>query len=145
MGSETKGTPDVQKAKVPEIKFTKLFINGEFVDSISGKNIVLCLSRREREREIGRSKSPRVRSLKKGGLTSGKTFETRDPRTGHLLAKVAEGDKEDVDLAVKAARDAFDHGKWPRLPGSVTPLLTIFFFFFFRKEMISVESRKGGE
>lgn len=49
----------------------------------------------------------------------GKTFETRDPRTGDVIARVAEGDKEDVDLAVKAAREAFDHGEWPRMSGSV--------------------------
>jgi coniferyl-aldehyde dehydrogenase len=36
-----------------------------------------------------------------------------------VIARIAEGDKEDVDLAVKVARDAFDHGPWPRLPGSV--------------------------
>ncbi|XP_078176775.1 aldehyde dehydrogenase family 2 member C4-like isoform X1 [Carex rostrata] len=68
--------------KMPEIKFTQLFINGSFVDSVSGK----C-------------------------------FETRDPRTGEVLALVAEGDKADVDLAVAAARQAFDHGKWPRMSG----------------------------
>ena len=51
--------------------------------------------------------------------SSGKTFETRDPRTGDVIASIAEGDKEDVDLAVRAAREAFDHGKWPRMAGSV--------------------------
>ena len=50
----------------------------------------------------------------------GKTFETIDPRTGEVQAYVAEGDKDDVDLAVKAARAAFDHGPWPRLTGSVS-------------------------
>ena len=67
-----------------------------------------------------------------------------DPSTGHVLANVAEGDKDDVDLAVKAARDAFDHGKWPRLPGSVIPLSR----FFVLVEMICydvTESRRGGE
>lgn len=39
------------------------------------------------------------------------------------MAKVAEGDKEDVDLAVKAAREAFDHGPWPRMSGHVSPYL----------------------
>ncbi|KAK8969939.1 Aldehyde dehydrogenase family 2 member C4 [Platanthera guangdongensis] len=68
--------------KMPEIKFTKLFINGSFVDSVSGK-----------------------------------TFETRDPRTAEVIAVVAEGDNQDIDLAVKAAREAFDYGKWPRKPG----------------------------
>ncbi|CAE5970927.1 unnamed protein product [Arabidopsis arenosa] len=68
--------------KLPEIKFTKLFINGQFLDAASGK-----------------------------------TFETIDPRNGEVIAKIAEGDKEDVDLAVKAARHAFDHGPWPRMTG----------------------------
>lgn len=55
----------------------------------------------------------------------GKTFETIDPRTGEVIARIAEGDKEDVDLAVKAARHAFDDGPWPRLPGSVcNPLVS---------------------
>ncbi|KAL8504053.1 hypothetical protein ACS0TY_022696 [Phlomoides rotata] len=69
--------------KLPEIKFTKLFINGEFVDAISGK-----------------------------------TFETIDPRDGEVITNICEGEKEDVDLAVSAARQAFDNGPWPRLPGS---------------------------
>ncbi|CAL9753930.1 unnamed protein product [Musa acuminata subsp. burmannicoides] len=69
--------------KLPEIKFTKLFINGCFVDAVSGK-----------------------------------TFESLDPRNGEVIANIAAGDKEDVDLAVKAAREAFDHGKWPRMSGS---------------------------
>ncbi|KAI8571008.1 hypothetical protein RHMOL_Rhmol01G0083100 [Rhododendron molle] len=82
MAGHTNGSTE-SFVKIPEIKFTKLFINGEFVDSISGK-----------------------------------TFETISPRTGEVITRVAEGDREDVDLAVKAARDAFDNGPWPRLPGS---------------------------
>ncbi|XP_010926057.1 aldehyde dehydrogenase family 2 member C4 [Elaeis guineensis] len=80
MGSQCNG----DDFEVPEIKikFTKLFINGQFVDAVSGK-----------------------------------TFETRDPRTGEVIAHIAEGDKADVDLAVEAARQAFDHGKWPRMSG----------------------------
>ncbi|KAJ4873629.1 Aldehyde dehydrogenase family 2 member C4 [Raphanus sativus] len=69
-------------AVLPEIKFTKLFINGQFLDAASGK-----------------------------------TFETIDPRNGEVIAKIAAGDKEDVDLAVNAARHAFDHGPWPRMTG----------------------------
>ncbi len=42
---------------------------------------------------------------------SGKTFESINPATGELLAQVAEGDAEDIDRAVKAARRAFD-GPW---------------------------------
>ena len=47
---------------------------------------------------------------------SGKTFPTYDPSTGEVLAKVAEGDRADIDLAVKAARKAFDHGPWRNGP-----------------------------
>ncbi|KAL3839866.1 hypothetical protein ACJIZ3_024457 [Penstemon smallii] len=84
MSSESNGNGvEPSYVKIPQIKFTKLFINGEFVESLSGK-----------------------------------TFETIDPRTGEVIAKISEGDKEDIDLAVKAARQAFDHGPWPRLPGS---------------------------
>jgi aldehyde dehydrogenase (NAD+) len=43
---------------------------------------------------------------------SGKTFKTFNPATEEVIAEVAEGDAEDVDRAVKAARKAFDSGPW---------------------------------
>ncbi|XP_042503103.1 aldehyde dehydrogenase family 2 member B7, mitochondrial-like [Macadamia integrifolia] len=46
---------------------------------------------------------------------SGKTFPTLDPRTGDVIAHVAEGDKEDINRAVAAARKAFDEGPWPKM------------------------------
>ena len=49
---------------------------------------------------------------------SGKTFETYNPATGEVLARVAEGDKADIDLAVKAARKAFESGTWPNMTPS---------------------------
>ncbi|GMI74974.1 aldehyde dehydrogenase 2A, aldehyde dehydrogenase 2B4, aldehyde dehydrogenase 2 [Hibiscus trionum] len=66
----------------PSIKvdYTQLLINGNFVDSASGK-----------------------------------TFPTYDPRTGDVIAHVSEGDAEDIDRAVSAARKAFDEGPWPRM------------------------------
>ncbi|MFE7718529.1 aldehyde dehydrogenase family protein [Nocardia rhizosphaerihabitans] len=42
---------------------------------------------------------------------SGRTFETRDPATGQVLTQVAHGEAADVDLAVRAARTAFE-GQW---------------------------------
>ena len=45
---------------------------------------------------------------------SGKTFATYNPATGEVLANVAEGDREDIDRAVKAARAAFETGKWSK-------------------------------
>src|SRR5688500_12876181 len=44
---------------------------------------------------------------------SGKTFETLNPANQEVIAKVAEGDKADVDKAVKAARRAFEK-TWKR-------------------------------
>jgi phenylacetaldehyde dehydrogenase len=49
---------------------------------------------------------------------SGKTFPTYNPATGEVLALVAEGDREDIDRAVKAARAAFETGPWSRLTSS---------------------------
>src|SRR6202522_1850957 len=46
---------------------------------------------------------------------SGKTFPTYNPATGEILAHVAEGDREDMERAVKAARKAFDNGPWRQL------------------------------
>ncbi|KAJ7539011.1 hypothetical protein O6H91_11G073100 [Diphasiastrum complanatum] len=76
-------TSEIQEEplKAPvEVQHTKLLINGEFVDALSGK-----------------------------------TFPTLDPRTEEVIANVAEGDQEDVNRAVKAAREAFDKGPWPRM------------------------------
>ncbi|MCH8969784.1 MAG: aldehyde dehydrogenase family protein [Planctomycetes bacterium] len=56
---------------------TKLLINGEWVDSQSGK-----------------------------------TFDNINPATGDVIAQVAEGDAADIDLAVQAAKRAFDEGPW---------------------------------
>jgi len=68
----------------PEPQHTGLFINNEFVDSISGK-----------------------------------TFETLNPATGEVIARVAEGDKADVDIAVKAASEAFRLGSpWRTMDAS---------------------------
>lgn len=46
---------------------------------------------------------------------SGETFTTLDPSTGRELAQVARGARADVDVAVKAARAAFDSGDWWRV------------------------------
>merc|ERR1711962_126606 len=68
----------------PEIKFTKLFINGEFVNSVSGK-----------------------------------TFETINPSTGEKICDLQEGDKEDVEKAIKAAKTAFArHSPWRKMDAS---------------------------
>ncbi len=69
----------ITKDKV-NIKPGKLFINGKWVDSISGK-----------------------------------TFDTLNPATEEILTSVAEGDNVDIDLAVAAARKAFEDGPWRKM------------------------------
>jgi len=49
---------------------------------------------------------------------SGKTFPTYNPATGEVLVQIAEGDREDINRAVKAARNAFDNGSWRRVTPS---------------------------
>jgi phenylacetaldehyde dehydrogenase len=50
--------------------------------------------------------------------TSGQTFDTPNPATGETLAAIAEGDAEDINRAVGAARAAFDDGPWSRMTPS---------------------------
>src|SRR5207244_3713083 len=45
----------------------------------------------------------------------GGEFETYNPATGEVIARVAEGNAADVDKAVKAARRALEHGPWGAL------------------------------
>ena len=49
---------------------------------------------------------------------SGKRFEVFDPASDTVITNVAEGDSIDVDLAVSAARKAFDEGPWSRMTAS---------------------------
>jgi aldehyde dehydrogenase (NAD+) len=73
--------------------------------------------------------SPRVQEFLKGTkkllingewveATSGRTFETLDPSNGKVLAIVSEAGPEDVNHAVKAAREAFETGPWRKMSAS---------------------------
>jgi phenylacetaldehyde dehydrogenase len=55
---------------------------------------------------------------------AGRTIDVIDPATTHVIAKVAAGDATDIDLAVKAARKAFESGPWPNMaPGARSRLM----------------------
>jgi|TARA_B100001964_G_scaffold245784_1_gene336084 acyl-CoA reductase-like NAD-dependent aldehyde dehydrogenase len=60
----------------------------------------------------------RERQIFVGGLekpsASGKTLDVYNPATGKLLARVSAGDAEDIDIAVRAARQALE-GPWGRM------------------------------
>lgn len=68
----------------PELKYTGIFINNEWVQSESGR-----------------------------------TFKTFNPTTGEVITEVQEGDKPDIDKAVKAATEAFRLGSpWRTMDAS---------------------------
>jgi aldehyde dehydrogenase (NAD+) len=68
------------------------------------------------EPETGTIPEVRQTKLLIGGrwcqAASGKTFPTINPATEEVIDEVAEGDREDVDRAVDAARRAFESGRW---------------------------------
>lgn len=77
----TSTRPDfAELAKALEFR-TQAFINGKFVDAVSGK-----------------------------------TFATLNPATGKEIAQIAECDAQDVDIAVAAAKAAFEDGRWSQQP-----------------------------
>ena len=49
---------------------------------------------------------------------SGKNFSVENPANGDILARVSQGGEEDINLAVKAARSAFEKGPWSRITAS---------------------------
>ncbi|QLC26384.1 aldehyde dehydrogenase [Parasphingopyxis algicola] len=71
------GTPELDTTNIP---LDKLYIDGKWVDSHSGRKI-----------------------------------DVISPDDESIVAEVTEATEEDVDLAVEAARRAFDKGPWPRL------------------------------
>ncbi|XP_074787758.1 aldehyde dehydrogenase 1A1 isoform X3 [Athene noctua] len=87
-GSDSKSAPVLPALPEPlkdlKIKYTKIFINNEWHDSVSGKK-----------------------------------FEVFNPANEEKICEVEEGDKADVDKAVKAARRAFELGSpWRTMDAS---------------------------
>jgi phenylacetaldehyde dehydrogenase len=52
---------------------------------------------------------------KRVDAANGETFEVLDPSTNTVLTRVSKGGKEDINRAVKAARNAFENGPWRKL------------------------------
>lgn len=48
---------------------------------------------------------------------SNEKIDVINPATGEVFHRIAQGNKDDADAAVKAARQAFDSGVWSKLPG----------------------------
>ncbi|MEV7088916.1 aldehyde dehydrogenase family protein [Streptomyces sp. NPDC093085] len=79
---------------------------------------------------------------------SGATRDILDPADATLLAVVSEGDAQDTDAAVAAARHAFDHGPWPRTPVAERAALlrrTADLLIRNREQIALLESRDAGK
>jgi acyl-CoA reductase-like NAD-dependent aldehyde dehydrogenase len=73
---------------------------------------------------IGTTPRPMLIGGRWVAAASGRTFETIDPATGRFITTVAEADAADVDVAVLAARTAFESPEWTNLlPARRTRLL----------------------
>jgi gamma-glutamyl-gamma-aminobutyraldehyde dehydrogenase len=79
---------------------------------------------------------------------SGKTFETVNPATGDVLARIAACGKADVDLAVQKAREAFEAGTWSKLHPSLRKKTLIKLTKLIRRhihELAVLESLESGK
>ena len=78
---------------------------------------------------------------------SRKTFPTYNPATGEVITQVAEADKEDVDLAARAARRAFET-TWKYTDGSARRDLILKLadlLEYHREEMATLETLDNGK
>lgn len=79
---------------------------------------------------------------------SAKLFDTMNPSTGEKIASISEACPEDIDLAVKSARNAFDNGPWRRLSSSQRGKLIYKLADLMKKnleELAYLESIDGGQ
>jgi acyl-CoA reductase-like NAD-dependent aldehyde dehydrogenase len=78
----------------------------------------------------------------------GKTFDTYNPATGEVIARVAEAGPEDVDRAVRAAHGAFYDGPWPSTMASKRGRVMLKAAAMIRersKQLAELETRNGGK
>ena len=79
---------------------------------------------------------------------SGKTFDVLDPATEEVIAKVSEAQAEDVDIAVAAARKAFDEGEWTKMDAATRSHLIYKFADLLeenREELAQLEALDNGK
>lgn len=79
--------------------------------------------------------------------STGETFERRSPADGEVVATFERGDETDVDHAVRAARQVFENGEWPRWAGKQRAEVlrrTADILRQRREELARLESRQSG-
>ncbi len=79
---------------------------------------------------------------------SGKTFDVINPATEEVIAQVSEAQTEDIDIAVQAARKAFDGGEWSEMEAATRSRLLYKFADLLeanREELAQLESLDNGK
>jgi aldehyde dehydrogenase (NAD+) len=87
-----------------------------------------------------------IQGVRRSAL-SGRYFETLDPATEQVIARVAEGDAADIDAAVASAREALE-GPWGHLKASERGKLLLKWAELIRdhqEALIELESRDSGK
>ena len=74
--------------------------------------------------------------------TTGKTFESISPVDGKLITNISECDIEDINSAVKAAREVFEKGSWSRMAPSKRKKILFNFADLMKKIFLSLEYLK---
>src|SRR5512140_3070149 len=90
------------------------------------------------DRRIGGKRVPAV---------SGRYFDTLDPSTEQVIARVAEADAADIDLAVRSARQAFE-GEWGQMRPSERGQALLRWADLIRRhaeELVELESLNSGK
>src|SRR6185436_3870187 len=78
---------------------------------------------------------------------AGRYFETLDPATEQVIARVAEADAADIDLAVRSARQAFE-GEWGQMRPSERGQVLLRWADLIRRnaeELVELESLNSGK
>ena len=79
---------------------------------------------------------------------SGETFETENPATGEVIARVQAGGPEDIDRAVAAARRSIEDGRWSRLAPAERKKVLLRFAALIEantEELATLDSLEGGK
>ncbi|KAG8233365.1 hypothetical protein J437_LFUL005827, partial [Ladona fulva] len=101
-------------SKAPEVKFTKIFINNEFIDSVSGKTFPTYNPATGKKiadvAEGDKADIDLAVSAAKDAFKIGSKWRTMDASArGHLLLKLASLMERDIDYL--ASLETFDNGK----------------------------------
>lgn len=79
---------------------------------------------------------------------SGKTFSVVNPANEEVIAQVSEAQEEDINVAVAAARNAFDEGEWTKMDAAERSHLIYKFADLLeenREELAQLESLDNGK